>query len=235
MHVREFSFRVPWGLGAFILVTAAVLIVWYIYEPNHRSVLVYIAAVGTAVGALFSVLIAMAVRSEQTVALRELRGTIESQVQAQQGQVTALTGLKEALVAQGNAQEKRAAERGELICLNEAFRLIRAWNDPAFFPMQTTFWTCLKELDGKLPHQQVPIIVDNDDYRRAVNQTLNFFEMMALAINRKVVDEETLKLFFRGVVTRCWAKLEAYARSRRTDTGTPGLFVQIEHICHNWR
>jgi hypothetical protein len=70
-------------------------------------------------------------------------------------------------------------------------------------------------------------------YRSSLFCILNFFEHVALSIERRVADEEYLKEFFQSIIIDCLATYHFYiAHERRKE---PQLWIKFTNLAESWK
>ena len=95
-------------------------------------------------------------------------------------------------------------------------------------------WKTTVVVENKSGGEQVRVIREEGEHEQAVVETLNFCEMVALAARQDFVDEPTLRLYFRAVVTRLWTAFRPYSEHRRGEVQNRRLFMEIEQMYDKW-
>ncbi len=116
----------------------------------------------------------------------------------------------------------------------ESFSLIRMWNDPNFSQTKSHCFSIPRRIEHMAAEEQMRIIRENQETEQAVVEVLNFCEMIGLASHEEFVDEETLKLYFRAIVTRLWTAFSQYIERRRAEVQNPRLYVELQKVHERW-
>ena len=67
-----------------------------------------------------------------------------------------------------------------------------------------------------------------------INECLNWYEAVAIAINKHIVDEDTVKRILAPRYVGFAEKLSPYINRRREDEGDPGLWVEFTDLAVKW-
>ncbi len=74
-----------------------------------------------------------------------------------------------------------------------------------------------------------------DPHKRSVVQdVLNHFEELALAVRRGIVDEAVLKDYFRFVVIDYFSVFEDWVRKLRAEARNPAGYAELEWLRDRW-
>lgn len=120
------------------------------------------------------------------------------------------------------------------ICASLAF--IHAWNSPAFYHSKKNGRAVLAHFKTEPTiEKQLQYLENNAMHLANIIDVFNTFEAMEIAIAKKVVDEDTVKQFFRGVVINYWHLTEAVIKSRRADKNNPRLYCEFEKLYQRWK
>jgi hypothetical protein len=133
---------------------------------------------------------------------------------------------------------KRETERAEHATQKEkvtnAFEFMRRWNDP-LFSRTKRHWRVLLADARKSPAQTWVVLEADVSKRSAVQDVLNFFEIMALAIKKELADETTLRDYFRNIVLDYFSVFEGYIDQARKATRNPTGYIEMENLSERWR
>ena len=128
----------------------------------------------------------------------------------------------------------RTAEEAKV---DRTLSFISRWNDPGFEKNQVI--SLLRTIDDKPNSELNDFIVcevdEKNDLKAEINTILNFFEEMALAINNKLVDENTLRDFFRGIVLTHVKKFYPWIKHRRKITDNEKVLKSITALYEEWQ
>jgi len=113
-----------------------------------------------------------------------------------------------------------------------AMAFARDWNNPHFFHAKTNGRQILEyfKKNGHIDDQKkyiasVPALESN------LNDVLNFFEALAVAIALELAEDETAKRFFRSIASQYWNAAEAFIRNKRAERNNARLYQELEWLC----
>jgi len=79
-------------------------------------------------------------------------------------------------------------------------------------------------------------IVEHDEQARAALISIfNFLECVALGIYQEILDEEFMKLFFRGIFKSYLNDYQFYIEYRRKKNNTPDTWINFTELAMKWR
>lgn len=143
-----------------------------------------------------------------------------------------VAGLTGAFYAAQNLT--RTAEEAKV---DRTLSFISRWNDPSFGKKKVI--NLLRQAHDKANSEINKFIVDevdkDNDLKAEVNTILNFFEEMALAINSKLVNENTLRGFFRGIVLTHVEKFYPWIKRRREVSNREDVFQSLTELYKTWQ
>ena len=70
----------------------------------------------------------------------------------------------------------------------------------------------------------------NSDDVRAIRVVLNELELIAIAIQRGIIDDTTYRRFFKSGTIKTWERAESYVKARRARTGNQALYHEVEQL-----
>lgn len=134
-------------------------------------------------------------------------------------------------------QQELARAQGRETKVAAALQLIRLWADPALFPVKSTAMLVIREFgDRRSIDDQLRFLEENADkgYLDAVIETMNFFELLGLAVDTGLADEEIVKRYFRALTVHVWGRLNSYVAWRQGESNNPRLFSEFEGLFARW-
>jgi hypothetical protein len=121
--------------------------------------------------------------------------------------------------------------------IDRTLSFISRWNDPGF--EKKLVIQLLRNIHDKPASVVKDFIVkevdEHNDLKSEVNTILNFFEEMALAINNKLVDENTLRDFFRGIVLTHIKSFNPWIEYRRSHSESKKVFQSLMELHERWQ
>jgi len=131
----------------------------------------------------------------------------------------------------------RSAEEAKI---DRTLSFISRWNDPSFEKKQVI--SLLRKAHDHANSTVEGFIVqeidkddENNNLKSEINTILNFFEEMSLAIKNKLVDENTLYEFFKGIVLTYVEKFEPWMEVRRKNSKNKKIFQALTELRDRWQ
>lgn len=116
------------------------------------------------------------------------------------------------------------------------------WNDPHYYHHRLAYSKMMTEIvqestkSGK-KQDRLSIIQNvielNDTNEHHLKGVLNFFEELAIHVNRDLVDEDILKAFFKTIITKCHSDLEPWIIEHRKTQGER-IFIEFTELATRW-
>jgi hypothetical protein len=63
---------------------------------------------------------------------------------------------------------------------------------------------------------------------------MNFYEVLSVAIQNDMTEEEVAKRLFRSLVNECWHSAEAFVKKRRAERNNSRLLAELEWLFKRW-
>ncbi|NDV86498.1 DUF4760 domain-containing protein [Aurantimonas aggregata] len=76
---------------------------------------------------------------------------------------------------------------------------------------------------------------EDRETREAINSIANDHEIIAIAIERDIIDEDFYRDWFLSTYIQDYEALEAYIVQVRTLTETPALYIKFQALAERWR
>lgn len=70
----------------------------------------------------------------------------------------------------------------------------------------------------------------DSDQARAIRHVLNEHELVAIAIQRGILDDTTYRRFFKTGVIKTWERAAPFIMARRQRTGNPAIYHELEEL-----
>jgi hypothetical protein len=216
---------VPITVGLLALVASLFLIIFYINAPDQRSVLSFVAAVVAAAGGVTA---AYYVGAGVREAARSQAAARDVQARAHQASLD---------------QHIQASK------VDRVFMLAARWSDPALSPARNTMSRLLESYrkTDVGPEERVRDIesaiereaeADRDlaehGVLRSLRISLDFLELVALAVNAGTVDEELTRRFFGSIIVKYAQVFGPWIKDRRDRIGQPRLNEELFRLADRW-
>lgn len=115
-----------------------------------------------------------------------------------------------------------------------AFELISRWNDPELANSKHEFRQIIESGQAHMA-DQLDESLNNEPAKRAiVIEVLNFFEQIALAANCGYANDDTLRKYYRGSVSKYHSTLEAWIKKHRAIKNRPAMYIELEEMVKRW-
>lgn len=112
-----------------------------------------------------------------------------------------------------------------------AHERIAQWNDPHFTEQRAGVFKFLADPE-KSPQDKLEKYRSDEKWRATIVQMINFFEVLGQAINDDVVDEESAKRFFEGILDSFYkSAFPIIVAFRELDTDS---LADIVWLAHRW-
>ena len=109
------------------------------------------------------------------------------------------------------------------------------WTSPEFFHARSAGRTIVGYLkaNSNLEHQKQWL---QEDAKRLPDllDVLNMLELLSLAVQADVLDEDLIKRQFRSVVNDYWHATEAFIKNRRAERQNARLLAEFEALFKRW-
>lgn len=143
-----------------------------------------------------------------------------------------IAGRKDATEALRRETERaiHATQKEKVV---NAFEYIKLWNDPLFARTKRHFRVLLKE--GRDHATETWKVLETDVSKRSVVQDiLNFFETIELAIRKELADEATLRNYFRSITVDYFSVFESWIKESRKANKNPTGYSEMEELSKRW-
>ena len=125
--------------------------------------------------------------------------------------------------------------------IDRTISYIRRWNEPSFYETRMKFREIMEELiqASEQPHGRDRLALINDVIENGGNSkydvisVLNFWEEMAIMVNRGIIDEEILKEAYKTLIIKSYSNLEPWIRELRTKRGER-LLRDLSKLYDRW-
>lgn len=114
-----------------------------------------------------------------------------------------------------------------------AFDYIRRWNDPLFTRTKRQWRIVLAEARAK-PADTWKVLDADASKRSIVQDVLNHFEEMALAVRMERADDETLRNYFDHVLIDYYSTFEEWIKKMRIEMHNPTGYAELEALKNRW-
>lgn len=118
--------------------------------------------------------------------------------------------------------------------LEIALRYLERWNNPQFHHVKIAAGKVLEIKEKKGEEAVTALLYEDATFRSNVTDILNFFEEIALAIDLEVVDEDTLKRAYSGLVHLYFMALQNFIEKRRNQFTNPLISIEVENLHKRW-
>jgi hypothetical protein len=117
----------------------------------------------------------------------------------------------------------------------QAIAMIGEWHKPDMMKLTRAARLFLDAHRGKEINILEKALDQNEESRIAVIVILNFFERIALAINARVVDEDMMKSFFKGLCNEYYHGASGLINLRRQQRKNDRIFIELEQLNKRWQ
>lgn len=139
---------------------------------------------------------------------------------------------------EANNQEENWKKEDNSQKLDRTLMFIRRWNNSQYSPSMKVMSEMLDLIENEPESQQpdsIKKILENcPDKKQAATNILNFLEEMSVCIERKILDEELLKGFYKLIVSRCCKVFSVFITERRNKTGSDKVFRGFTDLAEKW-
>ncbi len=152
------------------------------------------------------------------------------------GAVAAAAAVTSAFYIGQNLRQGTVSEK-----LNRTILYTSHWNDPNFFHARKSYREIMAQMLQKM--EQEPkgdrlklineLIDEEPDREQNLTNVLNFFEEMALLINKGVIDEGVIEEIYHTVIVRCYSQLEPWIRELRSKRGER-VYGDLKKLYERW-
>jgi hypothetical protein len=136
------------------------------------------------------------------------------------------------------SQEKSRKQEIENQIINRTLTFIERWNAPDYFPFKRIANNLYQSFEKQPIEQQSIFIIkhleDNPKERDDITTLLNFLEEMSICVEEKIVKEELLIKFFKGIVISYCKVYSPYIQDRREKRANPNLYKPLTNLWEKW-
>jgi len=115
-----------------------------------------------------------------------------------------------------------------------ALKFVERWNNPGMHHVKLTARDVVRE-KRKTPELDLEKELEDRTKSANVADVLNFFEEMAIAIQLGLIDEGTVRQFFRGIVVTYYDAFGGWIEKRRSERSNPRFFKEYEWLWKQWK
>lgn len=112
------------------------------------------------------------------------------------------------------------------------------WSDPQFFNARRAARDVIQPIMNKSPEDLLAAlrksVAEDPEREHNLTDVLNFLEQLAVAINKEIVDEETLRELYHTVIVRYYSTLEPWINEMRR-LRSPRLYQDLEALYDRWK
>ncbi|MEP6518779.1 DUF4760 domain-containing protein [Microcoleus vaginatus] len=123
--------------------------------------------------------------------------------------------------------------------IDRTLRYIQIWNDPSYFSVRQIAAKIHKDLkplandDTKSNEYMNQIYADAEKKQEIVN-ILNFLEEMSMCVHFGLVDEKSLKEFYRYIVCTYYDTFTLFIHRSRKERNNPKLYIHLTELSEQW-
>jgi uncharacterized protein YktA (UPF0223 family) len=136
------------------------------------------------------------------------------------------------------SQELNRKQEAEALVLDRTLSYIRRWNDLQFLPVRRVAHELYRLVQEQPPEKQENFLIqrleDNRNEREDITNLLNFFEEMAICVEEKIVQEELLLKFFKGIVKDYCRTFSCYIQYRRKKRNNERIYRYLTNLYEKW-
>lgn len=122
--------------------------------------------------------------------------------------------------------------------IDRTLRYIQIWNDPSYFSVRqiaAKIHKDLKPLDDTKSNEYMNQIYADAEKKQEIVNILNFLEEMSMCVHFGLVDEKSLKEFYRYIVCTYCDTFTLFVHRSRKERNNPKLYIHLTELCEQWR
>ncbi|MEG4229370.1 DUF4760 domain-containing protein [Microcoleus sp. N9_B2] len=122
--------------------------------------------------------------------------------------------------------------------IDRTLRYIQIWNDPSYFSVRqiaAKIHKELKPLDDTESNEHMNLIYADAQKKQEIVNILNFLEEMSMCVHFGLVDEKSLKEFYRYIVCTYCDTFTLFVHRSRKERNNPKLYIHLTELCEQWR
>jgi len=123
--------------------------------------------------------------------------------------------------------------------IDRTLRYIQIWNDPSYFSVRQIAAKIHKELkpllDDTESNEYMNQIYADAQKKQEIVNILNFLEEMSMCVHFGLVDEKSLKEFYRYIVCTYCDTFTLFVHRSRKERNNPKLYIHLTELCEQWR
>jgi uncharacterized protein DUF4760 len=147
------------------------------------------------------------------------------------GLITAINNIDQRAALSDKAEEAAQQQR-----VGATLDLFYRWNAPEFAACKNTgreirdYFRANPKVDDQLAYLKSDLVRLHN-----LLDILNTFEALNIAIDKRVADEPTAKLFFRAIVVEYWHQADDVIRKIRAEHNNARLYKEFESLYNRWK
>ncbi|NJS11836.1 MAG: DUF4760 domain-containing protein [Microcoleus sp. CSU_2_2] len=122
--------------------------------------------------------------------------------------------------------------------IDRTLRYIQIWNDPSYFSVRqiaAKIHKDLKPLDDTKSNEYMNQIYADTEKKQEIVNILNFLEEMSMCVHFALVDEKSLKEFYRYIVCTYYDTFTLFVHRSRKERNNPKLYIHLTELSEQWR
>lgn len=122
--------------------------------------------------------------------------------------------------------------------IDRTLRYIQIWNDPSYFSVRqiaAKIHKDLKPLDDTESNEYMNQIYADAEKKQEIVNILNFLEEMSMCVHFGLIDEKSLKEFYRYIVCTYCDTFTLFVHRSRREKQSPRLYIHLTDLCEQWR
>jgi hypothetical protein len=130
-------------------------------------------------------------------------------------------------------------QNAESQIIDRTLTYIQRWNNPEYLPVRKTAQEIHQLLHKQPPGEQAKFLLDyldkNPAIRQEITNVLNFLEEMSLCIKNKIIKEELLLDFYKGIVKTYYEDFHVYITEKRRERDNPNIYIALTNLYERWK
>lgn len=122
--------------------------------------------------------------------------------------------------------------------IDRTLRYIQIWNDPSYFSSRkiaAEIHKELKDLEQTQKNTYINQLYSDADRKQEIVNILNFLEEMSMCVHFGLVDEKSLKEFYRYIVRTYCETFNLFVVTSRNEKNNPRLYIHLTDLCQQWQ
>ncbi len=200
------TIKLTFSIGVSLVIISLGLTIFHAVKKEHRETLTFLA----------TALATSAAGASAVYGLRSIKQDIE----------------------QREVEIKQIAESQ---LLDRTLPYITRWNDPGYFPARKIAQELYQLKSSQKVIDQEKFIINylsdpkNYETKQAILNLLNFLEELAICIKLRLIKEDVIKEYYKGIVILYTETFYTLIQERRKEKNREEIFLALTDLCDKWK